>query len=248
MSHANHLELLKDLIRNRSHISVLDVGTELGQSALPLTEYFNRTVGVDISSEAIFTGRKLLRGQRKRLKLKVMDGAVLRFPAQTFDCVTSFWSLHHLRLLPRVLTEMHRVLRSSEIFFAVDHLDREGNALQNNYIDLHKLKIKIEKTLGKNHFDLILPEDMVRKLKAINFKDIGFELFLGQPVTTANRQEFTKKALDMANQLRNTINLLGAIKRAEFEKRLDQIQNRILTIGVEPAPYYAVYGFTPSEI
>ena len=53
MAHSNHFELLKDLIRNRPVISVLDIGTGNGQSALTLIDLFERVVGIDIDREAI---------------------------------------------------------------------------------------------------------------------------------------------------------------------------------------------------
>ena len=251
MSHPDHFTLLKDLLRNRPHNSALDVGTGQGQSALALTEYFNRVVGIEISSDAIMAGQSQLIGQKKKLKLKVMNGAVLRFPAKSFDCAASFWSLHHMRLLPRVLAEMYRVLRPGGLFFNVDHLDRQGSARQNNYLYLHKLKIEVEKKLGKEHFNLIMPEDIMYLLKSIGLKDVGFELFLGQPEPSAKQPELTKRALDICDQIRKYLNqsLAGSTKNkfdakeVELANRLNEIQKKILKIGVETAPYYAVYGF-----
>jgi len=245
MKHNNHYELLKDLIKNRPHFLVLDIGTGNGQALLPLTDYFHRVVGIDLEPNSVRAGRKFLSEERKRLKLKIMDGAALRYPADKFDCVSSFFTLHHLRLLNRVLSEAYRVLRPGGMFFAVDHLDKEGSAQQNNYLYLHKLKIEVDNKLGKDHFNLILPEDIVNRLKEIGFKDIGFELFLEYPAADINPEELKEKAIAMVNQVQNTIeqSTLGGFKKEAFEKRLKEIENQILKSGVERPPSYAVFGF-----
>ncbi len=244
MKHINHYELLKDLIRNRPHNSLLDIGTGTGQSLVPLTDYFQRIVGIDLEPNSIRAGRKSLGEERKKVKLKIMDSAALRYPADRFDCVSSFFTLHHLRLLNRVLSETFRVLRPEGIFFAVDHLDQEGSAQQNNYLYLHKLKIEVDNKLGKNHFNLIMPEAMVNYLKINGFKDIGFELFLEHPAPDINPEELKERALAMVNQVQSTIEQLGS-KKEPYEKRLKEIEHQILKSGVEQPPSYAVFGFKP---
>lgn len=246
MKHINHYELLKDLIKNRPHKSLLDIGTGTGQSLLPLTDYFQRIVGIDLEPNSIRAGRKSLGEERKILKLKIMDGAALRYPADRFDCVSSFFTLHHLRLLNRLLSEAYRVLRPEGIFFAFDHLDQEGSAQQNNYLYLHKLKIEVDNKLGKNHFNLILPENMVKILEEIGYKDTSYELFLKYPVAEINPEELKERALVMVNQVQSTIEQLGS-KKEPFEKRLKEIEHQILKSGVERPPSYAVFGFKPVE-
>jgi ubiquinone/menaquinone biosynthesis C-methylase UbiE len=246
MAYTNHLELLKDLIQPRPHISVLDIGTGNGQSALPLIDLFERVVGIDVNQEAIRNGQKSLKKQSKRLVLKVMDGATLRFRNATFDCVTNFWTFHHFRLLPQVLEEIYRVLRPGGLIFAVDHLDRLGNPRQNNYLNLHKLKIEVENKLGKNHFNLLRPELIVKKLASIGFNETGFELFLKNSAATINQEESKERLIEMANQVRKSIEQLDSNKE-EFGKRLKEIENQLLKSGVERPPYYAVFGFTPAN-
>jgi SAM-dependent methyltransferase len=247
MKYINHYELLKDLLKSRPHFSLLDIGTGNGQKLLPLIDYFQRLAGIDLEPNSIRAGRKLLSEERKRLKLKIMDGAALRYPADKFDCVSSFFTLHHLRLLNRVLSEAYRVLQPEGIFFAVDQLDRECSAQQNNYLYLHKLKIEVDNKLGKNHFNLILPEDMVKILKDIGYKDTGFELFLEYPAADINPEELKEKAIAMVNQVQNTIeqSTLGGFKKEAFGKRLKEIEHQILKSGVERTPSYAVFGFKP---
>ncbi|MEO0115497.1 MAG: class I SAM-dependent methyltransferase [candidate division WOR-3 bacterium] len=252
MAHLNHFELLKDLIRSRPSYLALDIGTGSGQSAFPLTELFPRVVAIDSCEECILQGRKLLFRYRKRLRLKIMDGTILRFPQDTFDCVTSYWSFHHFRYLNRILQEVYRVLQPGGLFFGVDHLDQAMNPKQDNYRELHKLKIEVERALGKDHFDLIQPQAMVKNLKANGFRDVGFELFL-----SANREikvngnpfpkmDFLEKTKAMVSQLKNTIELLGT-KKEEYLLRLEKIVQQIEKVGIEHQPYYAVYGFKPLE-
>lgn len=249
MAHSNHFELLKDLIRNRPVISVLDIGTGNGQSALTQIDLFERVVGIDVDQEAIRNGQDLLKGQSKQLELRVMDGAMLRFRNSTFDCVTNFWTFHHFRLLPRALQETYRVLRPGGLIFAADHLDHTDNPKQNNYLNLHKLKIEVDNKLGKNHFPLISPETMKDRLNAISFKEIGFELFLKQPEVSSNQGELKKRVMEMANQVRKTIeqSALGGFKKEEFANRLKEIEKQLLKLGVERPPYYAVFGFKPAN-
>uniref|UniRef100_A0A7C6A859 Class I SAM-dependent methyltransferase n=1 Tax=candidate division WOR-3 bacterium TaxID=2052148 RepID=A0A7C6A859_UNCW3 len=250
MAHINHFELLKDLIRSRPCYIALDIGTGQGKSALPLIELFPRVVAIDSCADCILNGRKLLYPYRKRLRLKIMDGAVLRFPEATFDCVTSYWSFHHYRYLNRILQEIYRVLQPGGLFFGVDHLDQAGNQKQNNYLELHKLKIEVERALGKDHFDLILPEAMIKTLKKIGFIDIGFELFLSGnrelklPKNPFPQEDLLTRIKSMASQLKASIELVSS-KRDEYSNRLAKILERIERIGVEHQPYYAVYGRKP---
>lgn len=243
MEQIGHRELFKNLIRYLPRNMALDVGTGQGQSAFFLTNFFLQVVGIDICEDCIKTGRRAFFRHRKILKLKVMDGAALRFPQAVFDCVTGYWLFHHLRFLARVLSEIHRVLKPDGIFFGVDHLDQKGNPKQNNYLELHKLKIEVERRLGKDHFDLIPPETMVEELKKAGFTNINFKIFL---TSDQDQKELTARVAKMVQKLKTAI-LQLELHSLEYQKRLEKIEQEISRQGVEFPPYYAIYGFKPKE-
>ena len=91
--------------------SVLEIGVGCGTHAGLLSRYAGRFVGVDLTEYAT-------RATRQRLRMAGASGAILRLDAEhlaladeSFDFVWSWGVLHHSSNTPRIIDEVHRVLR-----------------------------------------------------------------------------------------------------------------------------------------
>lgn len=97
--------------------NVLDVATGTGAVLIPAAELVGaggRVVGVDISSRMLSRARTETRevgyGNSEVL---VADGERLPFPQASFDCVLCSFGIFLFSSLPNLISECHRVLRSS---------------------------------------------------------------------------------------------------------------------------------------
>lgn len=90
---------------------VLDDGCGSGYGAYHLkSRGAKRVIGVDISKEAIEYSRQKYKA--KDLQFESMDVTGLNFDDNTFDTLTSFQVMEHIRDVNKYLAEMKRVLRN----------------------------------------------------------------------------------------------------------------------------------------
>jgi len=97
--------------------NVLDVATGTGAVLIPAAELAGvagRVVGIDISSRMIGRARtEILKAGYGNSEVLVADGEHLPFPEASFDCVLCSFAIFLFSDLSGLISECHRVLRSS---------------------------------------------------------------------------------------------------------------------------------------
>jgi SAM-dependent methyltransferase len=121
-------ELVSDLVhatrgRDPATVAVLELGCGAGNNLRFVLEHGCRAAGIDGSPSAIRVARERLGAvSGDRCDLRVGDVGTLPWPDASQDFVIDRGGLTCVRLetLPRVLTEVHRVLRPGGRFFSYD--------------------------------------------------------------------------------------------------------------------------------
>ena len=90
---------------------VLDCGCGTGDLARALLPFARQVVGMDISKDMIFRGRKMF-DRWHEVTWVASPGEALPFADNTFDVVCYRGSLHHMVHETRALDEAHRVLKA----------------------------------------------------------------------------------------------------------------------------------------
>ena len=128
-SHAdgNDLRRLVDLIPHDKHLSLLDVATGAGHTALAMAPFVRDVVGLDLTREMLQEAERLAQ-ERGIANVRFIQGDAmsLPFPAQSFDLVSCRRAPHHFADVPRFLAEVVRVLVPGGLFGLVDQTTPES--------------------------------------------------------------------------------------------------------------------------
>ena len=95
--------------------TVLDLGCGSGENLIPLVKRGANVIGMDISPELIELARQRLGNYGLDANLQVRSAYETGLPDESVDVVFSIALLHHLDL-PRVRTEIRRILHPSGLF------------------------------------------------------------------------------------------------------------------------------------
>ncbi|HKC63003.1 MAG TPA: class I SAM-dependent methyltransferase [Pyrinomonadaceae bacterium] len=137
--------------------NILDVGCGAGNFTRLLTDRAERIVALDLSPEMI----RLARGQsaeHKKIEYVLGDFMLLNFPVESFDCVVSLATLHHLPLSD-ALRKMKDALAPGGVLVIQDLIADDG------LVDLLRstIAIPINITLRLWKTGRLLPTREVRK-------------------------------------------------------------------------------------
>ncbi len=124
---ANHtfhkrLDTIKKLGRGLSG-SILDIGCGYGFRTIGLSEQINGdVVGIDMDKERVAEAGIYVKEKKIRnCRFERMDAGSLAFGDNSFDVIVADEMIHHVENLPRVVSEMYRVLRTGGIALVSDH-------------------------------------------------------------------------------------------------------------------------------
>lgn len=115
------LEILTELLDPDSSMTVLDVATGAGHTAVRIAPQVAGVVAVDLAADMIERTRELARERGvANLTAQVMDVEHLEFADGQFDAVTCRIAPHHFTDIARALGEIHRVIRPGGRFVVED--------------------------------------------------------------------------------------------------------------------------------
>jgi SAM-dependent methyltransferase len=166
-------DLLRRALGQISGGRVLDVGTgeggSLGLLAANLQSY-TLLIGVDLDSVPLQQAREAF-GSRE-VRLACMDGESLAFADRCFDTASICASLHHLANVPRVLAEMHRLLRPGGRLIVVEMHRDADSAPQRTAVGIHRWAAEVDTSLGLDHYPTLARQQILDAVAGQGFCDI----------------------------------------------------------------------------
>jgi ubiquinone/menaquinone biosynthesis C-methylase UbiE len=135
------LDVLIDLLAPTPSMSVLDVATGAGHTAVRIAPRVRSVIAVDIAPEMIERTRELAieRGVAN-VTARVMDVESLEFADDSFDAVTCRIAPHHFVDIAGSVAEIHRVLRPGGRFVVEDSTVPDDPLLDAFLNDVERLR------------------------------------------------------------------------------------------------------------
>ncbi|HUS08869.1 MAG TPA: class I SAM-dependent methyltransferase [Pyrinomonadaceae bacterium] len=155
-----HNFLLRQL-RSRCH-SALEVGCGKGEFSRRLAERSDRVLALDLSPEMISIARERL-APLPNIDFELVDVMQRDLPAESFDCIASIATLHHLPLR-EILLKMKAALKPDGVLLILDLFEPRG--LADTF--LNPLAVGLSGTLRLVHHRRLLPSREARDAWAIH--------------------------------------------------------------------------------
>jgi ubiquinone/menaquinone biosynthesis C-methylase UbiE len=149
-----HSFLLRHLPSNCDN--ALEVGCGTGGFARRLAEHFKQVLALDVSPEMIRLARERS-SQFSNIEFQLADVLALNLPTESFDCIASIATLHHLPLR-EVLSKMKSALKPGGVLLVLDLFEPAG--LSDSISNL--LAIPVSVSLRLIHHGRLLPRREVR--------------------------------------------------------------------------------------
>ncbi|MBF0176529.1 MAG: class I SAM-dependent methyltransferase [Magnetococcales bacterium] len=89
----------------------LEIGVGCGTHAQLIAQHAGEFTGIDLTEHAVHCTRSRMELSGIRAQILRMDAEEMTFPDQSFDFVWSWGVIHHSADTPKVLSEIHRVLK-----------------------------------------------------------------------------------------------------------------------------------------
>jgi ubiquinone/menaquinone biosynthesis C-methylase UbiE len=149
-----HTFLLRHLPQNCQR--VLEIGCGTGGFARHLADRSEQVLALDLSPEMIRLARERST-QFSNIEFQLADVCEQSLPAESFDCVTSIATLHHLPLA-EVLQKMKEALNPGGVLLVLDLFERRG--LADSLSNLVAIPVSV--SLRLIHQGRLLPSREVR--------------------------------------------------------------------------------------
>lgn len=231
-----HMDIkrLEIRLKDISGGKVLDVATGSGQFIQMLMEalkdYYD-FVGIDIHEKALEYAQNQFEG--KPVNFEKMNAENLSFEDNTFDTVGIQNSLHHMKKLDRVLSEMFRVLKPGGYFLIGEmYGDGKQTQAQHSHIKIHHLAADLDTAKGDFH-DHTYSKNKIREIvKKLPFSKRE-EYDLTYPIEDPKNPEFITK---MKSSITNALDRYKDIPEFEnYSGKVDELVDWIETYGYAPA-------------
>jgi ubiquinone/menaquinone biosynthesis C-methylase UbiE len=186
------MDPLKQRLRTTSGGRILDVATGTGAFVAELIDGFRSyrdAVGIDISPKLIEQARASLND--KNICFKIMDAAHLAFKDDTFDTVAIRHSLHHMRQVDVVLSEMTRVLKPGGLFIIREVVQDKKSKSLNPHTELHHWFAEIDRTNGVSHNETFTLDEMAEMVRRLGLRGIEMREY-ATPVSPSDHSKIVE--------------------------------------------------------
>ncbi|MFX0116263.1 MAG: class I SAM-dependent methyltransferase [Candidatus Hodarchaeota archaeon] len=153
---------------------VLDVCTDDGDFINTLKQMlnsFDSFVGIDISEKDFQAARKKF--SQEPVNFLKMNAEALEFEDDFFDTVCISYSLHHLDAIPKVFSEMKRVLKPNGYFIIQEmYSDGHQSEAQTTDILVHHWDAKVDSLRGIPHNATLGKQELKEEVATLELKEL----------------------------------------------------------------------------
>lgn len=153
---------------------VLDAATGRGDFIHILKQNlksYTQIIGVDLSERSVDHAQKLF--PENDVEIYQMDLENLQFEDHYFDLVSLSNSLHHLKDINKVLSELMRVLKPGGTMLVTEmYRDGEQSEAQQTHIMMHHWLASVDRRLGLYHQDTYSKAEIIGKIDSLKLKNM----------------------------------------------------------------------------
>lgn len=234
------MQILIDKLKNIYGGKVLDVATGRGSFIQYLTEGFKDFESITaIDSIDETTLEQVSKNfEDKRIVFKHMDASKMSYPNESFDTVCLSNSLHHLKDMDAVLSEMLRVLKPNGTLIINEMICDNQSPTQMTHVLMHHWWAKIDTAAGKLHYETMPKKKILDIVKGIGINDFEVLEFADsdEPMDKASLESISKiidEYLERAKPMQD----FEAIRQEG-----EEIRRRLFEIGFNGATQVIVIG------
>lgn len=236
---------IRDRLGQISGGKILDVGTSSGDFMRVLMKSlkdYESFVGIDISAKEFENTKQS--PWSEQVKFELMNAEEMQFDDNSFDTVCSSFSLHHLKNINLVLSEMKRVLKKGgHLFIQEMFSDKDQSDAQLTEILIHHLDARVNRTNGIPHFDTYSRQqlnDFVEKLELSSTEVYESKASLQCVFCDAMEQcEDPRSDRNIKSGLRDIDDILknatGLSIFSDIQEKAEDLKERVKTTGFRDA-------------
>jgi len=168
------MQILIDYLKDISGGKVLDVATGRGSFIHYLTEGFldfESITAIDSIDETILE-QASKDFEDKRICFKHMDASKMDYLDESFDTVCLSNSLHHLKDMDTVLSEMMRVLKPGGTLIINEMICDNQSPSQMTHVLMHHWWAKIDTATGKLHYETLPKQRILDIVKGLGINNL----------------------------------------------------------------------------
>lgn len=232
-----------DKLKNISGGIVLDVGTGSGEFLNILHENlkdYSELIGIDVEDKNIEKVKE--RFKEENVKILKMDASKMEFHDNSIDTVCISNTLHHLKNLHEILSEMKRVLKPGGTFIINEMFCDNQNEKQLSHVYIHHFSADIDTFLGRYHGRTYKKEDIIdiAKKEELIISDIIEYTYDEEETDDASTKEEINNLVNAVDRMLNRIKEYPQYE--DFKVRGEEIKERILKNGISGATELMVIG------
>jgi ubiquinone/menaquinone biosynthesis C-methylase UbiE len=165
-TYTKRLNTIRDLARGFDDKKILDIGCGFGFRTVGVAKSgASEVIGIDLEHERIQKAGEYSRQQGvQNTEFYFMDASSLEFEDEKFDILLADEMIHHLDNLPKVFSEMYRVIKDNGVVVISDHnrLSVPSELIRTVYF-------------GKDKERVFTPKEVKKLLVDAHFKDIVYK-------------------------------------------------------------------------
>ena len=223
---------------------VLDVATQEGHFAQVLKGYLKSYTEIVGISKSHPVGDPKIESARSafgaaNIRFFVMDADRLDFEDACFDTVNISASLHHLSNIPRVLSEMVRVLKPGG-YFILEEMHRDGHTeAELTSVYLHEWVAEVDSALGNLHHRTLARQEFADYAAGLGLRDTA--IYYDNQVDSDPKEQARIEQLD--DLIERTLQRAESASNVnELKERGEQLRQRLHKIGAQREPIIIIVG------
>lgn len=220
--------------------NLLDIATGEGGFIRLLTSFlkeYRSITGIDNNGYSLASACNTF--EQGNIRFVQMDARQLAFVEGSFDCVNISASLHHLKEIPTVLSEMKRVLKpGGKLVVSEMHSDSITEP-QTLAVELHHLKAEVDTALGIPHHKTFSRQELVDHFENLDLQNIRCFDYVdidSDPMDQGTLHEindFIEWIIERA---------MSAPESEALLERGERLRRRIYKVGIQREPVVVIIG------